>query len=123
MHFSEERAHELLFTKPPQTEMLRERIESSWFVSRPYSRVLQKDIFHERRFQLHPLYESYMAEKTREMEAIYLRTRVRRNFAAVITLKIFLSRWKWAFKEAYYAPGGGGYQKALARWPSTEIVA
>ena len=116
MHFSEERAHELLFTKPPQTEMLRERIESSWFVSRPYSRVLQKDIFHERRFQLHPLYESYMAEKTREMEATYLRQRARRNFTAIVALKRFLRAWKYDFKERYYAPGGGGFRKAMARW-------
>ena len=116
MYFSEERARELLFTKPPQTEALRDQIESSWFVSRPYSRILQKDTFHERRFQLHPLYESYLTEKTREMEATYLRQRARRNFAAIVTLKRFLHAWRADFKERYYAPGGGGFHAAMARW-------
>lgn len=125
MHFTEERARELLFTKPPQTETLREQIESSWFVSRPYGNLLRplRDELHEHRFQLHPLHASYMEERGREIEAKYLRKRVRRNFAAIVALKRFLRFWRQDFRERYYAPGGGGYYQAMARWASREILA
>lgn len=57
MHVTEERARELLFTKPPRRQELNDRIESSWFVKRPYAGILQpiRDELHHRRFKQHPL--------------------------------------------------------------------
>lgn len=114
MHFTEERAQELLFTNPPNPGKIHDLIESSWFVNRPYAGILTpvRDAAHGHRYKLHPLYETYMAEKMRESEALYLRSRIRRRFRAIVTLKLFVNRWGRSFVERYYAPGGRGMLKA-----------
>lgn len=118
MHFTEERARELLFTNPPDPKRLRDLIESSWIVSRPYAGVLtpSQAILHERRVSRHPLYEEYISEKMRESEALHLRSRVRRRFRAIIAMKIFLDRWTHDFLERYYSPGGRGMLQAKHRF-------
>lgn len=57
-----------------------------------------------------------MTEVQRDLEASYLRKRVRRMFRAVIALKRFATNWVAAFKHTYYMPGGGGYLKAKTRF-------
>lgn len=114
MHFTEERARDLLFLNPPNPGRVQDLIDSSWFVNRPYAGILLsvRDETHGHRKKLHPLYEEYMIEKMRESEAQYLRSRVRRRFRAILVLKRFVHRWGQDFVERYYAPGGGGMLKA-----------
>ena len=118
MHFSEERARDLLFTNPPDSKRLRDLIESSWIVNRPYVGILtpMQAMLHERRVSRHPLYEEYIAEKMRESEALHLRSRVRRRFRAIVALKRFVDKWGRDFLERYYAPDGLGTQKARQRF-------
>ena len=114
MKFTEERARELLFTNRPNPGKIHDLIETSWFVNRPYAGILMsvRDEAHGHRYKLHPLYEEYMTEKMRESEAMYLRSRIRRRFRAIVTLKRFVHRWARDFIERYYAPGGRGMLKA-----------
>ena len=118
MHFTEDRARELLFTNPPNPGRVHDLIETSWFVNRPYAGILMtvRDELHQRRTKLHPLYEEYMTEKMRESEAQYLRSRVRRQFRAILTLKQFVRRWGLDFIDRYYGPDGVGTLKARQRF-------
>ena len=118
MHFTEDRARELLFTNPPNPGRVQDLIDSSWFVNRPYGGMLMpvRGALQERQYKLHPLYEEYMAEKMRESEAQYLRSRVRRRFRAILTLKRFVHAWGRDFTERYYAPGGRGMLQAKHRF-------
>lgn len=118
MHFTEERARELLITNRPDSKKIRSLIDSSWFMTRPYAGILEpvRDQLEQRRFKLHPLYEAYKEEVLREIEAGYLRCRVRRRFRAIITMKLFVNRWGREFVERYYAPDGLGTQKARHRF-------
>lgn len=118
MRFTEERARDLLFTNPPNPGRVRDLLETSWFVNRPYAGLLTpvQSVLRERRMTFHPLYEEYMTEKMRESEAQHLRSRVRRRFRAIVTMKLFLDRWTRDFLERYYAPEGRGTQRAKHRF-------
>lgn len=121
MHFTEERARDLLFLNPPNPGKIQELIDSSWFVSRPYAGVLMttRNGIRDHRFKMHPLYEEYAIEEMRRSEALYLRARVRRRFRAIVVMKLFVHAWGRMFREQYYGPGGGGYMAAKKRFEET----
>lgn len=118
MPLTEERAYDVLIANPPNPKKFHDLIESSWFVNRPYAGILVSvmDETRENRYKLHPLYERYIDERSRQSDADYLRQRVRRAFHAIVMLRVFLRKWELNFIERYYTEGGGGYLKAKRRF-------
>lgn len=64
----------------------------------------------------HPRFQDYMRGIERNSDAVFLRKRIRRNFFAVIRVKLFLRRVVQNFLEEHYAPGGAGYERTHTHW-------
>lgn len=124
-YFTEEYARDILIDHPVDTDALVEliaRIDGEmkmlYGAVSPQIAVVYGgylEALNARRWH-HPLFKEYVRGADRNCDAVFLRNRVRSQFWAIVRLKLFFRRAMRAFLKRFYAPEGGGYQRAKKHW-------